>query len=340
MPGGEQTIMIYKRLLNVVAALTTVFLAGVLGYAIIEGWSLFDSLYMTVITIASVGYGEVHPLSFHGRLFTIFLILCGSATLIYGLSILTAFIVEGELTDILRRRKMLKKISGLKGHFIVCGMSATGRYVIDELKKTGRTFLVIDRDPEKTKGLNAEGILTIEGDATNDAVLQAANVTSAGGLLTTLHADSDNLFVVVTARGLNPSLKIVAKAINEESERKLRQVGADSVVMPNFIGGLRMASEMIRPSVVSFLDVMLRSQDATVRVEEITVPHGSPLVGRSLADSAILDTEGVTVVAICDGARAYSFNPPRQRILVEGDVVIVMGVVENILRLKARAEAV
>jgi voltage-gated potassium channel len=232
---------------------------------------------------------------------------------------------------------MLKKIAALSGHFIVCGVSATGRYVIDELKKTGRSFLVIDRDADKIRGLNGEGILTIEGDATNDAVLQSANVAAAAGLLTTLHADSDNLFVVVTARGLNPSLKIVAKAINEESERKLRQVGADSVVMPNFIGGLRMASEMIRPSVVSFLDVMLRSQDATVRVEEISIVSGSKLAGKSLADSAIMDNEGVTVVAIVDNSKAYSFNPPRSRLLAEGDVVIVMGVVENILKLKALA---
>jgi voltage-gated potassium channel len=332
-------MMIYKRLMRVIAALAAVFLSGILGYSIIEGWSLFDSLYMTVITIASVGYGEVHPLSFEGRLFTIILILCGSATLIYGLSILTAFIVEGDLTDILRRRKMIKRIAGLEKHFIVCGMSATGRYVIDELKKTGRSFVVIDRDPERIRQLSDEGILNIEGDATNDAVLQAANIGTAGGLLTTLHADSDNLFVVVTARGLNPSLKIIAKAINEESERKLRQVGADSVVMPNFIGGLRMASEMIRPSVVSFLDTMLRSHDKTLRVEEINIPDDSPLKGKSLADSAILDMEGVTVVAVSDGKGPYIFNPSRKRLLSVGDVVIVMGVVENIMQLKAKAEA-
>lgn len=331
--------MIHKRLLRVIAALAVVFIVGVLGYSSIEGWSLFDSLYMTVITIASVGYGETHPLTFQGRLFTIVLILCGSATLIYGLSILTAFVVEGDLTDIIRRRTMQKKIGALAGHFIVCGMSATGRYVIDELKKTGRSFVVIDRDPEKTRILGEGGILTLEGDATNDAVLQAANIARAGGLLTTLHADADNLFVVVTARGLNPSLRIIAKAINEESERKLRQVGADSVIMPNFIGGLRMASEMIRPSVVSFLDVMLRSQDATVRVEEIPIPTGSPLAGRSLAESAILDVEGVTVVAIADASGAYQFNPSRQRLLSPGDVVIVMGIVENILTLQARAGA-
>jgi voltage-gated potassium channel len=331
--------MIYKRLLNVLAALAAVLLSGVTGYSIIEGWSLFDSLYMTVITIASVGYGEVHPLTCAGRIFTIFLILSGSATLIYGLSILTAFIVEGDLTDILRRRKMTRAIAALEKHFIVCGMSSTGRYVIDELKKAGRSFVVIDRDPERTRQLCDEGVLNIEGDATNDAVLQAANIGTAAGLLTTLHADSDNLFVVVTARGLNPSLKIIAKAINEESERKLRQVGADSVVMPNFIGGLRMASEMIRPSVVNFLDTMLRSHDKTLRVEEIRIPYDSPLHGKSLADSAILDMEGVTVVAVSDGKSPYSFNPSRERCLSGGDVVIVMGVVENIMQLKAAAEA-
>ncbi|NJD90098.1 MAG: potassium channel protein [Geobacter sp.] len=330
--------MIYRRLLKVIAALAMVCFAGVSGYMVIEGWSLFDSLYMTVITIASVGYGETHPLTFGGRFFTIILILCGSATLIYGLSILTAFIVEGELTDILRRRKMIKTISGLAGHFIVCGMSATGRYVIDELKKTGRTFVVIERDPEKIKGLNADGILTVEGDATNDAILQAANIGRAAGLLTTLHADADNLFVVVTARGLNPALKIIAKAMNEESERKLRQVGADRVVMPNFIGGMRMASEMIRPSVVSFLDVMLRSQDATVRVEEINIPAGSPLTWKSLAESGVMDAAGVTLVAVADEQKSYCFNPDRERRLVAGDLLIVMGVVENILKLKARAE--
>ncbi|OHB31704.1 MAG: hypothetical protein A2X84_00160 [Desulfuromonadaceae bacterium GWC2_58_13] len=331
--------MICKRLCRVLATLAAVIFAGVLGYSCIEGWNLSDSLYMTVITIASVGYGETHPLSLAGRLFTMILIFCGSATLIYGLSTLTAFIVEGDLTDILRRRKMANTIAGLQGHFIVCGLSATGRYLIDELKKTGQSFVVIDRDPERLKALSEQGILNIEGDATTDAVLQAANIDRAGGLLTTLHTDTENLFVVVTARGLNPSLKIIAKAINEESERKLRQVGANGVVMPDFIGGMRMASEMLRPSVVTFLDAMLRSRDKTLRVEEIRMPANSPLKGKSLGESTLMDMEGVTVVAMSDGKGQYAFNPSRSRQLNAGDVVIVMGVVDNILRLKARAEA-
>lgn len=332
--------MIYKRLFGVLIALAIVLLVGIFGYRAIEGWSFFDSLYMTVITIASVGYMEVHQLSGQGRLFTIVLILCGSATLIYGLSVLTAFIVEGELTDVIRRRKMKNTIARLNGHYIVCGMSATGSYIVEELLKTGRSFVVIDKDSERIRSLNETNILYVEGDATHEAVLEAANIRRAGGLLTALHYDADNLFVVVTARGIRPDLKIVAKAINEESERKLRQVGADSVVMPNFIGGLRMASEMIRPSVVNFLDTMLRSQDAAVRIEEIHIPDHSPLTGKTLADTGILEIEGVTVVALTDGKGSHSFNPPRNRVLRADDVVIVMGIVEKILLVKEKAVAV
>src|SRR6266542_3656276 len=168
--------MIHKRLLGVLTALAAVFLAGICGYMTIEGWNFFDSLYMTVITIASVGYSEVHNLSDQGRLFTIILILCGSATLIYGLSIFTAFIVEGELTDALRRRKMKNAISRLTNHYIVCGVSATGRYIIDELVKTGQKFVVIDKDPGKLTYLAEAGILHIEGDATHETGLQATNI--------------------------------------------------------------------------------------------------------------------------------------------------------------------
>lgn len=328
--------MLYKRLLGVIIALFVVIAGGMLGYAGIEGWSLFDSLYMTIITIASVGFMEVHELTDHGRAFTILLILCGSATLIYGLSTLTAFIVEGELSDVLRRRKMKNHITSLEGHYIVCGMSATGKYIIEEMLKTGRSFVAVDKDPKKIRELNEANILNIEGDASHEAVLEAANIRKAGGLLSALHLDADNLLVVVTAKGLNPELKIVAKAINEESERKLRQVGADRVVMPNFIGGLRMASEMIRPSVVSFLDNMLRVQDAAVRVEEIHIPVRSLLVGKSLAEAGILEVEGVAVVALADGKGAYCFNPPRDRTLSTDDIVIVMGIVSGILELKAK----
>ncbi len=328
--------MIPPRLLGVFAALALVLFSGTLGYHLIEGWSLFDALYMTIITIASVGFMEVHELSQPGRLFTILLILCGSATLIYGLSILTAFVVEWESSDALRRRKMKKAIDRLQNHYIVCGVSATGRYIIDELGKTGNAFVVIDRDPEKLKDLEARGILHLAGDATHEAVLVAANIAGASGLFSALHNDADNLLTVVTAKGLCPQMPVVAKAIDEESERKLRQVGADRVVMPNYIGGLRMASEMIRPSVVTFLDTMLRSQDAVIRVEEVRLPVRSPLVGRSLGESGLLTFTEVAVVAISAPGGAYRFNPPHDLKLQGDDILIVMGRVDQIRQLASR----
>lgn len=326
--------MIHKRLIGVTIALAVVLTTGSAGYVVIEGWAPFDALYMTVITIASVGYMEVHELSAQGRIFTMLLILCGSATLIYGLSVLTAFIVEGELGDAIRRRKMKKAMAHLKGHFLVCGLSATGRYIIDELLKTGRPFIVLDNDPQKLKALQEKGILYLEGDATHEAVLVEANIGDAAGLFTTLHHDGDNLLVVVTAKGLRPDIPVVAKAIDEESERKLRQVGADRVVMPNYIGGLRMASEMIRPSVVSFLDTMLRGKEAVHRVEELHLPESSPLVGLRLDASGLLDIADVAIVAIAKPSGDYRFNPPREQILQPHDILIAMGDIKRIETLR------
>ena len=331
--------MIVRRLAGVLFALFAVLAAGVAGYMAIEDWNFFDSLYMTVITVASVGYGEINPLSVSGRTFTIILILCGSGTLIYGLSVLTAFIVEGELTDALRRRKMKKRIAGLVNHYIVCGAGSTGKHLVDELVKTRQDFVVVDSDPETVRSLVERGLLCLQGDATHEHALNAANIRTARGLVTSLHTDADNLLAVVTARGLRPDLKIISKAVDDESERKLRQVGADGVVMPNFIGGLRMASELIRPSVVSFLDIMLRSRDVTTRVEEISLSAASPFAGKSLADTGILDQEGMTVVALRSKKGEYLFNPRRERKLAAEDVLIVMGNVDCIVPLKRQAEA-
>jgi voltage-gated potassium channel len=226
---------------------------------------------------------------------------------------------------------MKNEISRLKNHFVVCGISATGHYIIEELLKTGRKFVVVDKDPVRIKQMADANILNVEGDASHDAILEAANIRNAAGLFVALHIDADNLLVVVTAKGLNPTLKIISKAIDEESSRKLRQVGADRVVMSNYIGGLRMTSEMIRPNVVSFLDTMLRDKSGAIRVEEVAIQENSPLVGKKLCDTGILDIEGVSVVALvtCDTG-AYIFNPPKDRILAVNDVVIVMGIVDKI----------
>ncbi|MBI5100821.1 MAG: potassium channel protein [Nitrospirae bacterium] len=330
--------MIIDKLKGISVILAIIIMTGILGYAMIEGWPMMDSLYMTVITLSSVGFMEVHPLSGAGRVFTMLLILCGSGVLIYGISVITAFVVEGELTDVIRRKNMDKKIAGLRGHYIVCGADQTSRYIMDELSKTKKDFIVIDKDPDKIRSMMKNDILCIEGDATHDAVLEKAGIKRAKGFITTLRSDAENIFVVITAKRLNPSLRVISRAVEEESEQKIRLAGADSVVMPSYIGGLRMASEMIRPSVVSFLDIMLRSKDATIRVEEIDVPIGSPLSGLDLGAAGILEMEGVSVVALRDKAKdTYVFNPPRKTVLTEDHQLIVMGDISMISKINDMA---
>lgn len=328
--------MLLKRLIGICIALAIVIASGVTGYVVIEGWRPFDAFYMTVITLSSVGFMEVRPLSDAARAFTVLLILCGSGILIYAVSLITAFIVEGELTDVMRRRKMNKRIDRLDAHFIICGADRTGQYVIEELLKTKLDFVVIENKAETVLNLEKQGILFIEGDATHDAILLRAGIKKARGFITSLHSDAENLFAVITAKRLNPSLRVIAKAAEKESEQKIRMVGADGVVMPDFIGGLRMVSEMVRPSVVGFLDIMLRSKDRTIRIEEIAVGKSSPFVGKELSQTGLPDMEGVSLVALKDkAADTYTFNPTRKTFLTVDHILIVMGDVDRIQKAAA-----
>ena len=231
---------------------------------------------------------------------------------------------------------MNKKIDRLDDHFIVCGADRTGQYAVEELLKTKRDFVVIENKQETIQELEKRGVLCIEGNATHDAVLLRAGIQKARGFITSQHSDAENLFVVITAKRLNPSLRVIAKAVEEESEQKIRMVGADGVVMPDFIGGLRLVSEMVRPSVVSFLDIMLRSKDRTIRVEEIVVGTSSPFIGKELSETGLPDMEGVSLVALKDkAADTYTFNPSRKTSLATDHVLIVMGDVDRIRKAAA-----
>ena len=233
---------------------------------------------------------------------------------------------------------MNNKIKVLREHYIVCGADQTALYVIDELVKTKKNFVVIEKDAEKIGRLMCRDILCIEGDASHYAVLEQAGIKRAKGLVTTLPGDAENLFVVLTAKKM-VATAVISKAVEEESEQKIRMVGADSVVMPNYIGGLRMVSEMIRPSIVNFLDLMLRSKDKTIRVEEIDLSEGSVFTGKSIGDTGIPDTEDVVVVALRDrGNDAYQFNPSRETVLNENNVIIVMGNIESINKIKLNSK--
>lgn len=314
-------------------------LAGTLGYHWIEGWSFFDSLYMTVITVGTVGYGETHPLSQGGRLFTIFLILGGIGAATYAFTALTTIVVEGELTKAFRRMRMENQIAHLEGHYIVCGAGHTGGVVCGELLKTGRTFVVVDRDPATIARLIerlGREVLHVVGDGSDDAVLRRAGVEKAAGVFAVLATDQDNAFVVLSAKGLNPKAKVLACQKSLGVREKLMRSGADGVVDPEFIGGLRLASEMIRPITVGFLDSMLRAKDSHYRFDEIAVRSDSPLVGREM--SQIKGAQGgcpLVVAVVPAGSSDYELNPRADRTILAGDRLVLLGETEALRSLRS-----
>ena len=245
-----------ERLLQIVILLIGVIAFGTLGYQLIEAWSAFDALYMTVITVASVGFMEVHPLSPAGRAFTMVLIVVGLGTVAYGLGTITAFWVEGDLSHIWEKRLMERRIASLRGHVIVCGGGETGRAIARELLATRTPFVVIEMDPGQEPALRKLGpdFLYILGDATDPGVMREAHVETARGLIACMPSDKDNLFTMLTARELNPQVRIVTRVGSDDSRSKLIRAGADAVVSSKTIGALRLASEMLRPHVVSVLD--------------------------------------------------------------------------------------
>ncbi|TPW19241.1 MAG: TrkA-N domain-containing protein [Elusimicrobia bacterium] len=326
------------RLLQVAGLLGLVLGAGTAGYMLVEGWGVFDSFWMTVITVATIGYGEVHPLTQNGRIFTIFLIFLGLGTTAYAFSQLTAFIVEGDLSNALRRNKMEKRIRELEQHFIVCGLGNTGRVVLEELLKTQRPLVIVEKDAEKAAELEARGLLVIHGDASHDDILEKAGITKARGIFCVLGHDQENLLLTLAARGLNASVRIVTELHDGRFRERLTRCGADAVVDSPHIGGLRLASEMVRPVTVSFLDSMIRDRAYTYRFEEVSLADASRLAGQAVSQLSAPGGRLPAIVAVKEGASGrYSINPDPGQKLVAGDVLVVLGSTEEIARLKAAA---
>jgi len=316
------TTKLRTRFLIILILLVAVAGLGTVGYMLIEHWTAFDSLYMTVITVASVGFNEVHPLSTAGRAFTMALIVVGLGTVAYGLSTITALWVEGDLMHLWENRRMERRISGLREHIILCGGGETGRHIAQELGKTNTPFVIIDIDPRQERALQKFGqdLLYIIGDATDGDVLRAAQIETARGLIASLPSDKDNLFTLLTARELNPRLRLVSAVSSDDARSKLLRAGADAVVSGKAIGALRLASEMIRPHVVSFLDAMLREPGA-LRVQEI--PVGAAGAGQSLGALKLQERVGIVVFALISGKLLrHHFNPTPDTTLEAGDVLI------------------
>ena len=323
------------RLLGTAAFFTAIVILGAYGYMVIEQWEFMDSLYMSVITITMVGYQEVFPLSPEGRLFTMILLALGLTGLGVWFAMMTSFIVEMDLLVTFQKRRMLKDIRKLSNHIVVCGAGRTGVRLIDELEPAHKEVVVIERSPTKAAAVREEhpNLRIIEGDATQDHTLEMAGLDRARALMSCLGNDRDNLFVCLSAKQMNPLATVVVRAYDEESADKLFRAGADHVVSPTISGAIRMASIILRPSVVSFLDVATRSPGGVaLRLEQATVGRKSLLNGQSLRDSQFRQETGLMVVAVrqqeADGE--FVFNPEADMVLTEGDEVIVLGRPEQI----------
>jgi len=320
-----------KRVIKGLILTLVTIAVGTAGYEILGGpeWSLLDSIYMTIITLTSVGFGEIQDLSDnpYARILTIFIIFFGMGSILFVVSSITGFIVEGELSNVFGRRKMLKEISSLKNHFIVCGIGNTGCVVVKELVQTQRDFVVVDTNLEELEKLSeTDKILYINDDATNDSALVNAGIHEAQGLITTLPDDKDNLFVTLTAKQLNPDLRIVSKGVEEHTIKKLKMAGAASVVRPNSIGGMRMVSELIRPAAVGFLDKMLRTQKGkSYRIEEIAIPAGSKFIGQTLSQANLVKGTRVLIVAMKEKDKDFVYNPDDKSIITDGTVIVILG---------------
>jgi len=311
-----------KRLILAVFLIAFVVSFGTIGYMVIEGWNFQDSLYMTVTTLTTVGYKEVRELSSIGRWFTITLIIGGVGTVLYALSTGAKFIIEGEIQEVFGRRRFEKKMRELKGHYIICGYGRMGKIIAKELKSEKIKFVAIEKN---TVVHEKDETILIVGDATQDDILKDVGIERAKGLITVLPTDAENLYVVLSARGLNPDLFIVARAGEEGSEQKLLRAGADRVISPYHIGGLRMAHTVLRPAVVDFIELATTSGNIDLQLEEIPISDVSRFSGLSLDQCGFGRELGVIIVAIKKPNGEMRFNPTFRTLIEPGDILIALG---------------
>lgn len=336
-----------KKLLSAIILFFIILIFGTIGYKYFGGtnWSFLDAAYMTVITISTVGYGETHDLENNtaARIFTMLFLLFGMGVLLYSLGIVTTFFIEANPFDTLGRYFMKKKIEKAKHHTIVCGISKTGVHILKELISTNRSFVIIEENQEVIDKFvndsickNSE-ILYICGDATDDNILENAGIKKASSICLALPNDKDNLFITITAKQINSKIRIVAKSTEEKNRSKMKKAGADSIISPNFIGGLRMVSEAIRPSVTTFLDIMLRDKH-NLRIEEVILYPGSILINKKLKETNIHEELGLLIIALKkDLADDFSYNPASNTELNIKDTIITIGNPDQIASLRKLA---
>ena len=313
------------RIILGIALSLAIVAGGTLGYHFIEGWSLFESLYMTAITVTTVGFGEIRPLSETGRVLTLALMIFGVGIVLYLITTFSQMVVEGKLRQILGRRNVEKHIRSLRDHFIICGYGRIGSQVARMLGDNGYKTVIVDNHPDIGRRLENSGQDFFYGSATEDDSLLKAGIERAKGLVATVSSDADNVFITLTAKGMNPDLFVIARATEPGSELKLRRAGADKVVSPYFIGARRIAQMVMRPTVADFVDLTFHGTDEALRMEEMKVGPRAELAGVSLMDSGIRHKLDIIVLAVKKTSGGMIFNPPAHTVVEAGDTLVTMG---------------
>jgi voltage-gated potassium channel len=325
-----------RRVWAAFSALGIITAVGVLGYVVFEGWTFGEALYMTVITLTTVGYREVRELDMTGRLWTMVLLITGVGTLFYAAVSSVELAVEGAVQGYFGRRRMRASIDRLSGYHVLCGFGRVGHQVAREFTHDGVPFVVIDNDPQKIEECSSEGYLALFGDASDDAVLEEAGVQRARGLVAALSSDAANVFVTLSARKMNPGLHIVARSSSDESAAKLEMAGADRALSPYAVGGRRLASLATQPLIVDFLDIVTRGEKGIeVRLEEFAVPKESPLANHTIGELKIGERTGAMVLAVRSSQGQFDTTPSTQDIIQPNDTLIVLGTREQVIRLEA-----
>jgi voltage-gated potassium channel len=312
-----------RRPLWGICVLVFIVAIGVIGYRLIEGWSFIDAVYMTIITITTVGFAEVHPLSPAGKIFSIFIIIGGVGGALYTLTAMVQYILEGQFGITMGRRRMKTKIAKLKGHFILCGYGRVGQEIARTFSEEKTPFVIIENNKERTAKAEKNGYPYLLADATSDEALKEAGIERAKGLVAALGSDADNTFITLSARGLKPDLLIESRSSSEEAEVKLKRAGADRIISPHAIGGRRMAMLALRPAVVDFIDTVTYGPGRKLQLENVDVASGSPLIGQTMGQ--VRKQVGITVLAMRKKSGKLLANPPGKETIEDGDRLIVIG---------------
>jgi voltage-gated potassium channel len=310
--------------------LLTIILIGTFGFHFIEGWSLVDSFYVCIATLSTVGYGDFAPETTAGKFFTIFIIIFGVGTMFYSLVLMAETFIEARVRNLLGRGKLEKIIKKMNNHYIICGGGRIGFLICRELMAGKMPCVVIDNNPDVIQKARDEGFICFKGDATQDKILVEAGIKRAKGIVCVLPSDAENLYVILTAKELNQNIYIMARSEEEESEHRLLRAGADRVMSPYTLGGVRMAMAILRPAMLDFIEISTRGQSLELRMEEVSVCTGSPFISQSLEDSGIRKRYGLIIVAVKKDSGKMIFNPMANYIIEEGDRLIAMGEDENV----------